>query len=376
MGESELALLVDDCYSAVFEPRLWVQVLDSISAAIGAKGIVIVSHNPLRTATAIASAGLEAANADYRSGWWRFDTRIAKTKTAGLRIGLVATDDGLITEEEKRRDPFFQDFSRRHGLGDLAAYPVIDPVDRSLLSVSAFRDARHGAYEAADVTRLQVLAPHVVRAAEMTARFAEAKAHAEDLLSSLDRMRFGILLLDRSGSLRYANAVAQGFMPAYVRLDADRRPRATVAADRPKLDRLVAGALPGAKLGSGTAFLLHGSVPDRPLFVEVTRLNADSPALSQFGGALGAILITLRDLFAPPSRPIIDELIALGLTRCEARVAMLVGRGQSPRGTAEALHIAEGTVRVQLRSCYAKLGLNRQSELAVLVTRLDDGAGP
>ena len=75
-------------------------------------------------------------------------------------------------------------------------------------------------------------------------------------------------------------------------------------------------------------------------------------------------------------RSIVDELVALDLTRGEARVAMLVGRGHSPRETASLLGIAEGTVRVQLRSCFAKLGLNRQSELAVLVTRLDACSGP
>ncbi|WP_156465644.1 LuxR C-terminal-related transcriptional regulator [Methylobacterium sp. Leaf106] len=61
----------------------------------------------------------------------------------------------------------------------------------------------------------------------------------------------------------------------------------------------------------------------------------------------------------------------LGLTRMQALVAMAIGRGSSPREAAELLAIREGTVRVHLEAIFGRLGLRRQSELAIIVARLD-----
>ncbi|KQP50993.1 hypothetical protein ASF34_19565 [Methylobacterium sp. Leaf106] len=55
----------------------------------------------------------------------------------------------------------------------------------------------------------------------------------------------------------------------------------------------------------------------------------------------------------------------------QALVAMAIGRGSSPREAAELLAIREGTVRVHLEAIFGRLGLRRQSELAIIVARLD-----
>lgn len=65
------------------------------------------------------------------------------------------------------------------------------------------------------------------------------------------------------------------------------------------------------------------------------------------------------------------SLQLLGLTPAEARIAELVGSGLSPRETAGAVDNSEGTVRTSLSRIYSKLGINRQAELARLVSRLE-----
>jgi DNA-binding CsgD family transcriptional regulator len=59
-----------------------------------------------------------------------------------------------------------------------------------------------------------------------------------------------------------------------------------------------------------------------------------------------------------------------GLTPAEARVAALIGSGLSPRQAAEKLGISEGNVRTTLKHVFTKVGVSRQSELAVLLTKL------
>jgi DNA-binding CsgD family transcriptional regulator len=60
----------------------------------------------------------------------------------------------------------------------------------------------------------------------------------------------------------------------------------------------------------------------------------------------------------------------LGLTLGEARIAAHIGSGLAPRETAARLGITEGATRTTLKRVFSKLGVSRQSELAVLLTRL------
>lgn len=58
------------------------------------------------------------------------------------------------------------------------------------------------------------------------------------------------------------------------------------------------------------------------------------------------------------------------LAAAEARVAALIGTGLSPQQAAEELGISVGNVRTTLKNVFSKVGVSRQSELAVLFTKL------
>jgi DNA-binding CsgD family transcriptional regulator len=59
-----------------------------------------------------------------------------------------------------------------------------------------------------------------------------------------------------------------------------------------------------------------------------------------------------------------------GLAPAEARVAVLIGAGLSPKQAAKKLGISVGNVRTTLQHVFTKVGVSRQSELAVLITKL------
>ena len=58
-----------------------------------------------------------------------------------------------------------------------------------------------------------------------------------------------------------------------------------------------------------------------------------------------------------------------GLSPREREVVVLIARGQTTEGVAEALHMAPATVKTHLRSAQSKLGVESRPELAVLVDR-------
>ena len=61
---------------------------------------------------------------------------------------------------------------------------------------------------------------------------------------------------------------------------------------------------------------------------------------------------------------------AFGLTPSEARLASLVGAGIAPRESADRLGISEENARTTLKRVFAKVGVSRESELAVVLARL------
>ena len=65
-----------------------------------------------------------------------------------------------------------------------------------------------------------------------------------------------------------------------------------------------------------------------------------------------------------------DRLIQMfGLTQTEARLAAHLADGGSVQGYADLFGVSVGTARSQLKSVFAKTGVNRQSALAALIPR-------
>jgi DNA-binding CsgD family transcriptional regulator len=83
-----------------------------------------------------------------------------------------------------------------------------------------------------------------------------------------------------------------------------------------------------------------------------------------------ALLLLFTDPLESATGSVVKMLRLLGLSPSEARIAVLVGTGHSPKEVAAELRITENTVRSVLKTIYGKLSVSRQSELAQMVARL------
>lgn len=368
----DVPALIDACYAAALDPTLWPGALDGIAQAVGGRGGVIVSLDPRRTPVTLHSDSLDAIDHDYSvGGWWQFDPRIARAKALGLGPGTIVCDEMYFPAEEKRRDPFIGDYFGRHGLDNLAACLDTDPIDGTGLSFSAPRDAARGPFEGFELDRLRLVGPHATRSFKLTSILGEAQRGAGELGAALDRMRAGIVTLDAAGRVCGVNAAAETLVCGYLLLRSGREPEAAEPADRARFGRFLAEHLPGSGVPRQTSILVRRKGGGRPLFVEALPLHDVEAYRALTGSRAGGLMLLVRDLLAPAARAIEPLLEPLGLTAAEARVAALVGRGSTPKEAAVTLAVGESTVRSQIKAIYIKLGIHRQSELAVLVTRLD-----
>ena len=145
--------------------------------------------------------------------------------------------------------------------------------------------------------------------------------------------------------------------------DPDGALRAVGAADRVRLDGLVAGALPRAGAAGGSMRLGRASGL-RPFVVHVKPGAAPQP---DYAARHVAALV----LIVEPGRPrLIDPGLvaaALGLTPAEAQVAAWLASGQSVGEMAEATGCTNDAIRWRLKQIYQKQAVSGQVDLVRLV---------
>jgi DNA-binding CsgD family transcriptional regulator len=85
---------------------------------------------------------------------------------------------------------------------------------------------------------------------------------------------------------------------------------------------------------------------------------------------LAGAIIFITDPAAPDHYSGEALMQIYGLTQAEARVAVAVAKGDGIAAAAEELGVSSNTLKTLLQRTFAKTGTRRQSELAVLITRL------
>ena len=108
----------------------------------------------------------------------------------------------------------------------------------------------------------------------------------------------------------------------------------------------------------------------RPFVVHVLPVDLTSGKTARPLSTGARTLVVVLDLAIQPDPDpsLIRDL--LGLTLAEARVTALVGTGTPPREASERLGVTENTVRQTLKAVFTKTGVNRQTELALLLSRM------
>ena len=184
-----------------------------------------------------------------------------------------------------------------------------------------------------------------------------ADAAQVSLMDILSRIGHAVALVALDGTVLFINTLAREMLAGALnggRLTAWRR------QDQTHLGAALSTLRPG-RLSPPVALRRPGGA--LPI---LARALPTSAALT---GERAALLL-FNDPIAPaPSAEL--NLNLLGLTPAEARIAAQVGRGLTFREAAQVVGVAESTARSTLKSVYSKLGIGKQSELAVIVARLE-----
>ena len=210
------------------------------------------------------------------------------------------------------------------------------------------------------------LLPHIRQFVRVRQALVRAQALETTVTTLLENRRIGVVHLDRRGRILAANDRARQLLRHGDGL-ADRAGVlcTRVPEDQPRLDRLVAAALP-----SSATVAVSGSMPIRrsslmpPLVVHVKPVRGPHP---DYGARHVAALVLLVE---PGRRQRIDPgLIAatLGLTPGESQVAVWLAEGRTVEDMARATGHTKDAIYWHLKQIYQKHHLSRQADLVRLV---------
>lgn len=372
MTRRDILPVIDTLYEAALHPEKWAGALAALSDVMGAIGATIVPIGTWTSVRSIASRSLEEANLEYQQGWWQHDTATARVMARGIRPGTVGTDRTVMTEEEIRRDPFYNEFLRRHGIQQpLAAIARVQ--EDHLVAISVQSGLKRELFQKDDLDAMTALSPHLGRAVAITTSLVEARELTADLAAALQRVDLGLILLDRHGNVRHVNLMAEQLLGDGL-VVTNRRVHASSRRDDARLQGAIRNVLPGHALPPSGGVVLRRPSGKAPLHIELAPVRPRSDVMEaiSFGG--GGAMLLVRNL-EPKLKDVQHHLRALGLSPAEARLAEAVGQGVTLRDFAEIQGVSYETARTHMRSIFAKLGIGRQAELVALVTRLASSVG-
>ena len=378
----QLSAVLARLYDCAIDPIAWPAALEAIADYVGSDAVAI-DFQDLRVDASVAgfSHGYAPGSHDllierYARAW------ALQSGMADWPVGAPQHLPDIVPREEFEAGLFFREWVRPQGHGDYIGLLAHCDAARFVVMSNA-RLARRGSYPGESLERMATLGPHVARTVAISEAFELRSVEQGLLEGTLDALSTPVFVLGAKRCVLHRNGATErlleeaGGEPSVrhgrLQLPAEAATRVDALLDPPRdavhdghADRIATFPLP---TGNGDDWLAMA------LSIDANR----RAALRTDGGRLGeyvpetrgpAVVLFVREPFR--RLPIGGEAARrlLGLTPAETRVASALASGLAPAGIADALGLSVETVRVHLRSVYAKAGVSRQADLVTLLREI------
>jgi len=353
-------------YAAMLDDTLWPATSALIDEACGVKGNGLVAGigppDDIRGFfLGLCYRGQRRIDLEheYLSAYHPIDESVPRLRQ--LPDSRIVRITDLYTAEELKTSPVYNDALRRANFQDGVSVRL-DVSDGFHITWRLADPVTPGDWGAPQFALFKGLLPHIRQFVRIRQALAKAEALAMSETALLDTTRIGVICLDRWGRIVEANDRAQDILRRGDGMTVRGGMLSPlIAADRTRLERLVAAAIPtsGAVAVSGSMQVHRVSLLP-PLVVHVKPAGARQMDLrDQFVAAL--VLIT-----EPGYTSRIDPALVaatLGLTPVESRIAAGVAEGRTVREIAKMMGHTERSTRWYLHQIYQKLGCSGQVDL-------------
>lgn len=368
--------VVDAIYRAAAEPDLWPDALTQAADYVGAIGGMLAYHAPAGQRSFMVTARLRPdLDALYLQ---RYAANPYAQASSAMPVGKALAGNTLVDVAAVRGTAFHTDILAPQAIEDFAIVTHASLTHPGSAGGFSFPLSRRQAGEAGSAARrLDRLAPHLLRATDLTLQLGRHQSGAWSIAHLLDAMPGAALLLDRNGGILRTNMAADALLAEGDGLVARKGGRTVLSAALGMEARLLSAGIVRAVAtaegkDSGLAGTLRITRPSgRPaLLLLVTPLPSAAFSLWEAVDGGARAMVQVIDPSASAERQAERLQAAVGLTRAEARVAALIGGGASASEAAAVLGVSLTTIKTHLSRCFDKTGVRTQVGLARLVTSI------
>jgi DNA-binding CsgD family transcriptional regulator/PAS domain-containing protein len=338
-----------------------------IADALGDVGAVMVYSRDDGTFGAISSPSLNAMVLDAQKNFQGQDFRSIRGRERGIFLERDAvTDRHVASDDEIDRHPFYK-FMESHGLRYFAGVPM-SPDPRVDMAIALQRATDRLPYSDEELAAVTELGRHAEKSMRLSIQLLDAEIGRSGLQDALSRLNIGVFAIDPIKRIVFSNEVAERLIGDGIQVINGRLyfgPDLARDIDT-ELERMIKGDV---RTASPRPLIIARKRNEHPLVAYILPISEASSLAHNFLTFTRAIVLVIdsgRD--EPPDPAVVRDV--LNLTLGEARVASLVGYGLSPRDAAQKLGMTEESARTTLKRVFGKIGVSRQSELAILIGRL------
>jgi len=363
-----LASLIDRIYASVERPELWPETIGEIGHLISGRndfwsdpGRLFYSQRSSIASEATCRGTFLLSRADLRA----LDQYAAEFDNLIVRfLRLVFLSVLWSQKDVGAREVLGARIVRRYLHGHEASRSD-GHVSRRLIAAmwedGLIFDLRHLQY-------IQLLAPHLDRAARLQMRLNLVTLRSELVSGALDRLTVGVVVVDQTSSriIWHNRRAAEIASDPQVLTFVGQRFTGRDAASTQSIRELIARAV-----DRGEAGLLPIEREDlRPLLLIAAPLKPGGMHdMSAQPGETGYGVLFISDPDLSENLSVESLQSAFELTFREAQTAIAIANGRGLKTAARAMGVAPTTARSQLQQVFAKTGTSHQAELAALVHR-------
>jgi DNA-binding CsgD family transcriptional regulator len=362
----QLSDLMSDIYDAALNPALWVGVLGKCAQFVGGPAAsLVLKYTASKTGQLVFQAGLDEHYVQlYFDKYIKLDPNTTGQLLADVEQPVAVGD--FMPYDEFIETRFYKEWSQPQGLVD-AVSSVLEKSATGGALVLVFRHKSNGLVDDEARRCMRLIVPHIRRAVLIGKVIDLRTAEAATFTDTLDGISAGMFLVDGQGRIVHANTNGHALLAdGSVLYEAGRKLGAHDPSAEHALHNAFLAAANRDTAGSrGIAVPLMGR--DREHYVaHVLPLTAGARRRAAANcSAVAAVFVHEAALKAPSTPEVIAK--AYELTATELRVLLAIVEVGGVPEVAEALGIAETTVKTHLGRLFQKTGAARQADLVKLL---------
>jgi DNA-binding NarL/FixJ family response regulator len=362
-----LSQLIGDIYDAALQPALWPDTIRRAAVFVGGSASALFSKSPVRrTGQVFQEWGVEPQyQASYFETYIRLDP--ATIGQFVFDVGEIYSTGDVIPYDEFRETRFYKEWAQPHGWVDTVS-ATLEKSATSFALFGVFRDAQQGLVDEETRHRMRLIVPHLRRAVLIGNVIDLHDDKNAMLADAFDTLAAGVFLVDEHARIVFTNAAGQALLgeAAFLHGAKGVLTMTDAQAGRALRDAIQAAAGGDVVMGVEGVAVPLSPQPDQRWLAHILPLTSGARQHAGIAYAAVAAVFVRRAALDTPS-PMETVARLYRLTPSELRVLGAVIEVGGVSAVAEALGIAEATVKTHLQHLFEKTGLRRQADLVKLV---------